>query len=328
MQFDKDDDIVTCPECGTPHHRDCYKTIGHCVNKGLHKTEYSFLDAEKPSKTESQTPPKSEYYTPADKDDNEIQEVDIISEAKIESNATADDNSQNSQKGYSPFQAIQFDTGEFNEKGEIDGVDIQDIAATIRSNAPRFVSKFKEFSSKNKKTSWNWGAFFFGSFYLLFRKMYKQGTAFFSLFLTTIITGEAFIIKFAPKYIEAVQSFVENYSKTKVTVQDVQNVMAVSDANTAQKIVCIMLGVILVLRIIQAIFADYFYKNTVFDIIKKVDEQLENGANFTQTAIFFGQTEQFDQNQMKRLYLGNKGGVSFFAPFTAYFIIYIILMFI
>lgn len=327
-QFDKDDDIVTCPECGTPHHRECYNAIGHCVNKGLHKTEYSFLDAEKPSKSESQAPPKSEYYSPADTDENEVQEVDIISEAKSESNANTDDNSESSQKGYSPFQSIQFDTGEFKEKGEIDGVDIQDIAATVRSNAPRFVSKFKDFSSKNKKVSWNWCAFFFGSFYLLFRKMYKQGIAFFSLFLTTIIAGESFILKYAPNYVEAVQSFAETYSKTKVTVQDVQNVMAVSDAQIAGKIVYIMLGVIIILRIIQAIFADYFYKDTVFNIIKKVDEQLENGANFTQTAIFFGQTEQFDQDQMKRLYLGNKGGVSFFAPFTAYFIIYIILMFI
>ena len=47
-QFTKDDDIVTCPECGTPHHRECYNLTGHCVNKGLHASGYSFLDEHKP----------------------------------------------------------------------------------------------------------------------------------------------------------------------------------------------------------------------------------------------------------------------------------------
>ena len=37
-QFDKDDDIVTCPECGTPHHRECYASIGKCANSDLHSS--------------------------------------------------------------------------------------------------------------------------------------------------------------------------------------------------------------------------------------------------------------------------------------------------
>ena len=34
--FTEDDDIVVCPECGTPHHRDCYKSAGKCANTDLH----------------------------------------------------------------------------------------------------------------------------------------------------------------------------------------------------------------------------------------------------------------------------------------------------
>ncbi len=29
--FHEGDDIVVCPECGAPHHRSCYKKIGHCA---------------------------------------------------------------------------------------------------------------------------------------------------------------------------------------------------------------------------------------------------------------------------------------------------------
>lgn len=327
-QFEKDDDIVTCPECGTPHHRECYKLVGHCVNEGLHKNDYSFLEAEKPIKKE----PEEIYYSPSENED--LQGEDIINEAKAQSvkddeESNNDDKSKKAQGGFSPFQTIQIDMGQYSEKGEIDGVSITDIAATIRNNVPRFISKFKQFSEKKKKLSWNWSAFFFGSFYLLFRKMYKQGIAFFCLVISVIIGGEAAIMKFAPQYIEAMQSFINSYDTSKaISTADLQGIMAAPDSMTAVKIAYIILGVILVLRIIQALFADYFYKTTVFSIIKSVTDKLDNGANFTQTYIFFGQDEQLDQNQMKALYLSNKGGVSFFAPFAAYFAFYILMMFI
>ena len=36
--FKKEDDIVVCPDCGTPHHRACYEKLGHCGNEALHAT--------------------------------------------------------------------------------------------------------------------------------------------------------------------------------------------------------------------------------------------------------------------------------------------------
>jgi ribosomal protein L37E len=36
--FEKDSDIAVCPECGTPYHRACYKSAGHCVNTELHES--------------------------------------------------------------------------------------------------------------------------------------------------------------------------------------------------------------------------------------------------------------------------------------------------
>ena len=36
-KFESADDIVVCPECGTPHHRDCYDELGHCFYEDRHK---------------------------------------------------------------------------------------------------------------------------------------------------------------------------------------------------------------------------------------------------------------------------------------------------
>lgn len=35
--FEPDDDIVVCPECGTPYHRDCWHEHDHCINTKLHE---------------------------------------------------------------------------------------------------------------------------------------------------------------------------------------------------------------------------------------------------------------------------------------------------
>ena len=41
-QFKKGDDVVVCPECGTPHHRECYEKEGHCHFADKHGADFSF----------------------------------------------------------------------------------------------------------------------------------------------------------------------------------------------------------------------------------------------------------------------------------------------
>ena len=36
--FTADDDIVVCPDCGTPHHRSCYAAEKKCANEEYHST--------------------------------------------------------------------------------------------------------------------------------------------------------------------------------------------------------------------------------------------------------------------------------------------------
>ena len=46
VAFKSGDDIVTCPECGTPHHRQCYEKIGKCANASLHSTGFVYKRAQ------------------------------------------------------------------------------------------------------------------------------------------------------------------------------------------------------------------------------------------------------------------------------------------
>ena len=49
--FDNDD-VVFCPECGAPHHRECYHSIGHCAFESTHGTEQQYKRIPIPEKSD------------------------------------------------------------------------------------------------------------------------------------------------------------------------------------------------------------------------------------------------------------------------------------
>lgn len=310
-QFEEGDDIVTCPICGTPHHRDCYNITGHCVNRGLHASSYSFLDDMKSS--------------------NNIEDK-LRNAINAEINSIDNENEEDSERKRDFAKSIMPSAidDKYDKSGEkIDGFEIGDIAATIRTNKERFLSVFK----KRSKIGWNWGAFFFGSAYMFFRKMYKQGFAILALMMSTLMICDTLIIKFAPKYFEATKQFLETYLQGGFQTPDElvnasKIAMQASDARTASMITTIGYCAFLIIRIISALFADNFYKNFVYSLINRVTNSLESGASFTQTPLFAPQNEELSQQNMKKMYLSSKGGVSILNPLLVYMTIYMILSFI
>lgn len=44
LTFEPDDDVVVCPECGTPQHRECYEKENKCVNSHKHADSFIWHD--------------------------------------------------------------------------------------------------------------------------------------------------------------------------------------------------------------------------------------------------------------------------------------------
>ena len=40
--FTDTDDIVVCPDCGTPYHRDCWKKVGACMHRSEHAAGFEW----------------------------------------------------------------------------------------------------------------------------------------------------------------------------------------------------------------------------------------------------------------------------------------------
>jgi Zn finger protein HypA/HybF involved in hydrogenase expression len=46
----EEDDVVYCPECGAPHHRECYNSLGECGLKQFHGTDNQYKRPEETQK--------------------------------------------------------------------------------------------------------------------------------------------------------------------------------------------------------------------------------------------------------------------------------------
>lgn len=300
-KFEKDDDIVVCPECGTPHHRECYNLIGHCVNKGLHASNYNYY--EDSNKSEVKEEVSSEYYSP--KNEEESQEEKSFPQ--------------------SPFATVienEYD----NSREKIDDEDIADIAAVVRINQKRFIDKFKKIEETNKKAGWNWSGFFFGSFYLLYRKMYRIGIGFFSVIVALIFASSALMYKLAPEFVKMTADLSELVRQGATpTNEQLEAVMSCGDAQNAVMICYGLLGIVFIIHIIIGIFADSFYKSTVLGIIKSFKEQFADGFSIGQPTIIMGGDMNMTEEQLKKLYLSKKGGTSFIAPALALLFISILI---
>lgn len=345
--FEQDDDVVVCPQCGTPHHRDCYNSIGHCANSNQHSTAFEYNGAAAQDdnvqnsandtddtiegfQSENQNyynPQNSAYYnntTQQSEDNNKAVcsqcNAEINKDAPFCSHCGARQN--NAQYGeYSPINNFGFNYTEQqqyeNETQTIDGKSVKDVAAVVRTNTHRFIPKFLH----NKKLSWNWSAFFFGPYYLFYRKMYKPG----ALFLAINVIVQYIINGIYAKELNDFMSFFSaNYQAlySNPSSELMNEMTALS--NAVMPASYILLGSSLIISVIIAIFADSFYKTRVMQVLDRVEENLQQGASFNVTAPMMGDTASLSQADMRKLYLGRMGGTSILSPIVAYCILNII----
>ena len=53
--FTDTDDIVVCPDCGTPYHRDCWKKVGACMHRSEHAAGFEWQPGDRPQRRQGRT---------------------------------------------------------------------------------------------------------------------------------------------------------------------------------------------------------------------------------------------------------------------------------
>ena len=155
--FSGDDDIVVCPICGTPHHRECYKQNGKCKNENQHSSGFRW---EPIPLTEEKPQPEPEFQQ-----------------------KTRTNNSENDDAN--PFSYFGFPPPPQNNPLNLfpanmeDDITTMDVATFVQQDAVKYIQKF--FYVKGKKRTINWAALFFAPYWFFYRKMYKLGAIFMAI---------------------------------------------------------------------------------------------------------------------------------------------------
>ncbi len=214
--FHAHDDIVVCPECGTPMHRECYLSLGKCVNFDKHAQGYDYQEDIKKSQAPDDesllTCPKCNTKNPSNaffcsKCGNALQE-----------NKSGQDQPNFNQSPFGiPFtgqypngtnqmpnpNVIMFDplAGVSPHADLGDDVTVSEAAKFVKQSTPYFITIFN--SIKNfSKSRFNFCAMFFSGGYLLFRKMYKIGS-----FITAIQAAMIILDIYLSYYITTSSAF-------------------------------------------------------------------------------------------------------------------------
>ncbi len=343
--FSDGDDIVVCPECGTPQHRECYKKEQKCVNEHLHEDGFEWKP--KHAQTEENVDQKEleiKIRCPFCGHENELdakmcencgQPFELFGKSILPNDSEREQKNETENYEYKPpFEIEDFKpsengykagNSEFNEnpqqntdfridptvfgsdipEGETCGVSNRDIKLYVRTSPTAYYKKFK--SIEGKKPTFNIGAFIFGYLWFFYRKVFKPGVIFLTLSMCLSI---AF-------YNPVISTYDEMSSIIEQAQQEGENadMAAFSEqmANVSKEnmpMLSLFLVLNLVLHLIMAFTADRLYKRKAVKDINATNEKA------------------MGNDKLKIAEFMRKGGSSFFTAligYTAqYFITYII----
>lgn len=164
-----DDDVVYCPVCGAPHHRDCYNQIGHCAFEELHGTPQQY-DANKENSEVSE--PDDSVFKDDVSDDETV--CRFCHQAFPKESPRCTKCGAPNLENRTQFQQFDFLGGVDKDQEIAEGVTADEAKQFVIVNTPRYIPKFLSFF-RGKKTSWNWIAFLFPAHWFFSRKMYSNG---------------------------------------------------------------------------------------------------------------------------------------------------------
>ncbi len=172
--FKDGDDIVVCPDCGAPYHRECYNEKKKCIYEDKHGTGFSYIvneevpqnDINKEKSEQSKNLcPRCHSLNPSDA--NFCNNCGFWLGEKGEP-------SNDIPPGV-PNISVMFDPmGGVDPNEEIGEVKFGDIAKLVKNNSPYYMRVFKKIKDNNK-SKFNFSAFFFSGAWFLYRKQYKLG---------------------------------------------------------------------------------------------------------------------------------------------------------
>lgn len=241
--FQSEDDIVVCPQCGLPHHRDCWQSIGRCFADDQHGTAQQWRrDRDQASTSpDNHSSASSEQVCPHCQTKN-VKYAEFCT--RCGRSLTAEDWHSAEPKApyvgeYSPYGQPYERYSSFERIGESNAAD---LAAVIGNNSHYYIERFRRIEQTGSG-GWNWAAFILAPIWLFYRKQYKLGILY---FLLQLLSNVATSIVYAP-----VQAATTNSAAEAALTEMMQNPIFFLAATLS--------FIYLALQILLGLRANHFY---------------------------------------------------------------------
>lgn len=258
-----EDDIVYCPVCGAPHHRECYNQLGHCALEEFHGTDrqYDKVKAHEEEQAAAEMPNTGENA------EGLITCQMCHEKYDFALNACPKCGAPNIAKAGGSFVNFDFLGGVPADYDIGDGITADEAKRFVAANTPRYIPKFAVLNAKNK-LSWNWLAFLFPCGWMLSRKMYKNGII---VGLLTVISSLFYL-----PFMNAINNLGTTPGETQAQIM--QSIYEHLPKMGAAVIAALLAGFVLniAVRILSALFGDYLYKQYAISSIKTIRAESED----------------------------------------------------
>lgn len=258
-----EDDIVYCPVCGAPHHRECYNQLGHCALEEFHGTDrqYDKVKAREEEQAAAEMPNTGENA------EGLITCQMCHEKYDFALNACPKCGAPNIAKAGGSFVNFDFLGGVPADYDIGDGITADEAKRFVAANTPRYIPKFAVLNAKNK-LSWNWLAFLFPCGWMLSRKMYKNGVI---AGLLTVISSLFYL-----PFMNAIKNLGTTPGETQAQIM--QSIYEHLPKMGAAVIAALLAGFVLniAVRILSALFGDYLYKQYAISSIKTIRAESED----------------------------------------------------
>ncbi len=194
----EEDDIVVCPVCATPQHRECWMSEGHCVNEALHSPDFVWKPRGEANMGEAPerkkvTCPECGFENPGDAFHcSNCGHLLSTEKADVVCRFCGNENPAGSKLCSRCGAPLIFENKFFENNIYMSGVNMPEnepignttageAALYVQSNSRRYLPKFKKISG-GKKLSFNFASFIFAPWWFFYRKLYKAGIILLILF--------------------------------------------------------------------------------------------------------------------------------------------------
>ncbi len=235
----ENDDIVICPDCGTPYHRACWKEHGVCLNIPLHESGGAYQSPDK-KEVADKTLPRicMNWGTENTQEALNCKNCGAVLTTDTLQQPSWSSVSNDSKPEHSPDAPTHSSTPSFRERMQeaaqqmgldelpiekdqdldVEGEKLGDMTRFVKTNTIYYIPKFLRFR-EGHHISFNFPSFFFPQLYLAYRKMWPLAIIVTLIMALISIPDTALMLQaYLPDIISSFQDTAPEFTATLETL--------------------------------------------------------------------------------------------------------------